>query len=1351
MRIRFTNKSPSLTHFKTLLTRALIVAVALVGLALPRTADALPQTITGKADIVITNKQEAYYEGAVAQCKATIHLPDGSTQIATGQCISGDHYAVPLDGTYTYKGTLQPDGTYDIVIDSSTSPGANEGEFFPGSLWGTQKMGGIRLRYEPQVTITFTKTSASGSITSSNKEYSLAGASYDVFRADTNKKVASFTTDSKGKATLKLDPNTKYYAVETKAPAGFKLNTDRIYFTTESKPSTVELSDEAGTFVLSIKKKDSATGGAAQPGASFKGAEYRVVSKSTAGWERTGATDASGRLVIGSVPLGTIVVTETKSPEGYLLDDTPHEFHVGAGELNNQGTFELEPKDDFAEHVIAFDIEITKFTDSNGGTSGIQKPAKGVVFEIISNTTDKVVGSIATDEHGRASTAGKWFGEGERNDHIKGALPYDKKGYTVREDPSTTPEGFIPCPDWSISADQLLNGATLHYVVENTSVSSHIQIVKTDANSGQTIPLAGFTFQLLDSNKKPITQEVWTPSHEQKSEFTTDASGTVTFPQALKPGTYFIREVKAVPPYVVAEKDIEVVIEATQDLSPVTVVQVADEQAMGSASIVKQCGLDKQGLAGAEFDVVATQDVVSPDGAVQATAGQIVDHVVTDKEGKAETKPLPLGNGSASYRLIETKAPNGHVLDSTPYPFTLSYENDHTELVHTQVDITDKPTHLNIDKTVLGSDTPLEGVEFSLWRKDEQISGASNSNGTIALRAESGHTVTAQPIAPYATVCSNAPKNVSITLSKKGSEPVAISEHPRKVEPGTYTLQAQREGKPLDIGNASIKVRADMAYSISIRKGLFEFNAHANESEHPTEKIELPWSKEDGVYSAADVPSGSYRIAIDGKRVGTADLSQGSWFGTWSGEELERVPVLLKPGKNLTTSKTDNHGRIDFYHLKPGTYCLRESSAPQGIVLDPKIYSFTVSADGTIDGSPSKNLAITNDYTKIDISKRDITTEEEVPGAKLTVTDSKGKEIDSWISTNKPHRINALDPGSYILTEEMTPHTYDKAQSISFEVLPTGKVQTVVMHDKPLKIHGQIDKRQQIAYPTAKDTEPNGDGLNRVDAASQDGSFSYTLDFRNTSSSWVDEFTVEDQLESAKVGVACLESIVTPQAFDDFDGKLNVWYKTNLESESEGMQDQANATLDDEHDNPWLSDASNAETLGDDGRKLDYTGWRLWAQDISTTEATTLHVSDLDLKDSEYVTAIRLEYGRVEKGFTTRKDAWDRELLKDPHDDLQDTASDHKEDYAPAIVNMSVTNSYTEGTTLGNNARVDLFRNGGGPDLEDHDQDYVVQTPKKITRTTLAQTSDPSRLLALTVMGLSLICYGLSCRRSSRR
>lgn len=1203
-----------------------------------------------------------------------------------------------------------------------------------------------------KVRYTFSKCSANVSITDGNSEYSVEGAEYDIYRSSDNALVSHIVTDASGNAALDLEPNQAYYAVETKAPAGYTLHEGHIGFRTGNSAGTEQLKDDPGYVLLHIDKKDSATLGDAQDGATLEGAEYKVTSLSTPGWEQTGTTDSSGTIRFNRIPLGDIQVVETKAPKGYKLDTTVHTYTVNAGQITNAGTVELEPEGDFSEDPISFDIEIAKTKggedDSWESDDGKGNAAAGVQFQIVSNTTEEVVGTLTTNDAGFASTKDAatcdetstsdaktddptrpWFGSGKRNAGITGAVPYDAAGYTIREVDSTVPKGFDHVDDWTISADDLVDGTTKYYSVIDKTLNSRIQIVKTDAETGNTVPLSGFKFQVLDSDGSTMSFADPYDVNGTVDAFTTDGAGQVTIPQRLKSGKYSIKEISAAAPYTVNGETVG--FEVPKDYkkaSPVTVIKVADEQAKGKATITKTCSHDGLTLAGAEYDVVAQQDIVSPDGTARAAAGDVVDHVKTGSDGKATTKELYLGAGSATYAFVETKAPSGHVLDETPTPFTISYKDGATAEVKAASDQSDAAVKFEVDKTVMGADTPLPGAKFQAWNTDDEISIGSAA-GNLAVRAEAGSEVSIRKAVAAASVKADIDDGTSLMLKSANGMETTLGADAVDMEPGTYTLTATQDGKTLE--GAEVEIEAGKAYTAKVAGGLLGNHAVLSDDGYAMPAIKLAWSEANSAYVALDLGLGTYDLTVAGKAAGQIEIDgDGPTYILVSGGRARRVPVLLKEGKSAEEGVTGADGSIDFWHLAPGTYRVAESEAPAGYVEAPEVKTFTVGADGRIEGREAGQASFEDDFTKVRISKRDITDESEVEGAKLTVTDSEGKTVDSWTSTAEDHEIDALAPGKYTLTEERTPTTYDQAVSIEFEVKKTGEVQTVTMYDSPISISGEIDKRQEIADPTAKDTEANGDGQNTAETkASDDGSYAYTIDFRSTSNTWTDEFTVEDDLTATVDGRAQLTSITTPQALEDHDGKMNVWYRTDKTPEDHVDESGANATLTDGHENPWLSDEATAPTLGEDGRAVDFTGWRLWRADVPTAEATELSVADLDLPDDEHVTAIRFEYGRVEAGFTTRDGGWDRDGIKDAHDDIasaEDTARENgsrpvgsgdetKTNLAPAIVHMKATDGYGAGRALDNYARVDLFRNGGGDGLEGHDEDQVTQTAKAVT------------------------------------
>ena len=129
--------------------------------------------------------------------------------------------------------------------------------------------------------------------------------------------------------------------------------------------------------------------------------------------------------------------------------------------------------------------------------------------------------------------------------------------------------------------------------------------------------------------------------------------------------------------------------------------------------------------------------------------------------------------------------------------------------------------------------------------------------------------------------------------------------------------------------------------------------------------------------------------------------------------------------------------------LPIGEYTLREETAPDGYLLAEEVV-FTVEDTQEIQKADMKD-----DYTKVRISKQDTTTGEELPGAKLTILDQDGKEVESWTSEDKPHYIDRLPVGEYVLREVTAPDGYEVAEDVKFTIAATGEVQQVVMKDVP--------------------------------------------------------------------------------------------------------------------------------------------------------------------------------------------------------------------------------------------------------------------------------------------------------------
>ena len=124
------------------------------------------------------------------------------------------------------------------------------------------------------------------------------------------------------------------------------------------------------------------------------------------------------------------------------------------------------------------------------------------------------------------------------------------------------------------------------------------------------------------------------------------------------------------------------------------------------------------------------------------------------------------------------------------------------------------------------------------------------------------------------------------------------------------------------------------------------------------------------------------------------------------------------------------------------TYELTETKPADGYVTAESIV-FTVENTAEI-----QKHRMEDDVTKVSISKTDITGKQEVPGAKLTIIDKDGKEVESWTSTEEPHYIEMLPTGEYTLHEESAPDGYLVAEDVKFTVGDTTEIQNVVMKDE---------------------------------------------------------------------------------------------------------------------------------------------------------------------------------------------------------------------------------------------------------------------------------------------------------------
>ena len=632
----------------------------------------------------------------------------------------------------------------------------------PGSFY-------ILIKIEPlqpkDYTVTLTKTSADVSITQGNSAYSLAGATYNVYKgtSGTGDVVATFTTDEAGHATLSTPLEDGTYSVkEVTPPKGYKLD-EKIYtFTINGADTSLSVEDEPGTLTLKLKKKDSQTGSTPQGNASLAGAVYQVS------YQKGGQTvteeltsDASGNLgTLEGIPFGTVTVKELTAPEGYRLDTEVHTYTVDGSQLTGD-VYELEV-DDLTEEVQRGGLSIQKLDSETGTTPQGDASLEGISFEIVNNSQNPVVVNGNTAQPGQVAMTITTNAAGVATTG-ENALPYGE--YTVRE--ISTNDSMLKTFDEEISVTIDSDGVMLEYEAENEVVRGGIDISKEDSQMGTTpqgnSSFAGISFEVVNRSTNPVVVGGQTYAvGDVVMTITTDESGRASTGNDVLPyGTYEVREAATNESMLLTWQGETV--QVWQNGHSVAITAV-DEVERGGLSVEKQdtiTGSTPQGDAnfeGITFEIINnSRNPVMVEGQ-KYQPGEVVKTLVTDDQGKASTSDdlLPYGeyilHESATNESMLLTAPDQTVLvedDGIIYEFTMA-----DEVVRGGVLIEKRDLESGL-LTPLGG-ASLDGTLFEITNKSKNavyVNGALYAPGEVCatIEVKDGIAQTENRALPYGT------------------------------------------------------------------------------------------------------------------------------------------------------------------------------------------------------------------------------------------------------------------------------------------------------------------------------------------------------------------------------------------------------------------------------------------------------------------------------------------------------------------------------------------------------------------------------------------------------------------------
>mgnify|MGYP004632699513 CR=1 FL=1 len=352
-------------------------------------------------------------------------------------------------------------------------------------------------------------------------------------------------------------------------------------------------------------------------------------------------TDSNGEILIPNVKPDSYVVTEIQAPTGYEISEEAKTIKVGT----DGGTYQLH----FADRALN-GLVISKIDEET------REPIKNVTFEV-SKMNGERIGTYRTDSDGKIALSNLEFGWYTVIE-TKAA-----KGYTLDSEPKHI---------------EVKNGKQALLTVTNRQTSSML-IHKIDSVTGEGI--YGVTFLVSDAKHNPIGQ------------YTSDQNGYVYIDRELKDGKYYVQEIQPAEGYLIdhTKKTFYVEYGETSHITWKNTPQ------MGQIQITKKSADDNpiNGL---------TAGTLLPDAVfeIYSRAGNLVDTVKTDKNGRAVSKTLPLGR----YVIRETKAPNYYIAEKAEINAEIEFSGQIVRL-----EVLNKSCYTNVSVTKRGYNQIVPGQE----------------------------------------------------------------------------------------------------------------------------------------------------------------------------------------------------------------------------------------------------------------------------------------------------------------------------------------------------------------------------------------------------------------------------------------------------------------------------------------------------------------------------------------------------------------------------------------------------------------------------------------------------------------
>nr|WP_325186285.1 SpaA isopeptide-forming pilin-related protein [uncultured Oscillibacter sp.] len=586
-------------------------------------------------------------------------------------------------GAYVLEEVDAADG-YNIIQSSETIMLADSGE---------QSVVTVRFTNAPDGILLIRKVcSVNPSVTLQNAEFKVLYADGTVV-GDSN---GIFRTDENGEIRITgLTPGKSVVVTETRAPAGFILDTQsQTVQIKEGRTVSLTFKNQPKGAII-IQKRDSATG------LPLSGAEFRVttaagcevgldgvIGTSTLTQNGIFTTDSNGEIKITNLAPGAYVLNEIKAPTGYVMDSASTNVVIGQG-------------GDTQTVIVKNSKAGTLVIDKRDALTG--KPLQGVTFRVTTST-----GEFVPAENGQISSNGLYFTDKDGKITINGVVgtlvvteTATIPGYTIDE--ATRTQTVVVNPN---------DTQTLHF----TNTPSTTLVIEKYIE-GTTTPLKGVTFLVTDSSGAVVGNS--------NGEFITDENGRIVL-NDLTPGTTVTaREVKALEGYVLDGQPKSILIKTGE------VQTLRFYNAKQGTIVVKK--LDKQTgepLAGVEFQITYSDGSYLDDDYGHLSSKGLYK---TDANGE-----IRISGVVGTLIITETKPLPGYVMDEGTKTQTVKVNPTDTQTITVY---NTKMGGLTIIKTDEETGERISGVQFEIRKLNGEIVGTytTDRSGVISLpEAEKG-------------------------------------------------------------------------------------------------------------------------------------------------------------------------------------------------------------------------------------------------------------------------------------------------------------------------------------------------------------------------------------------------------------------------------------------------------------------------------------------------------------------------------------------------------------------------------------------------------------------------------------